>query len=142
MAKVTAIAKQTLHGSYGLATEGEKIVLDKKHAEQLEKQGALEIVGEAGDESTKETSFSITDNTGKKEKSEQETSTANPTGEKKTINPTPEKNANAGPERVKASELIEKIEAAKTAKQVDQLVGDDERKTVLDAAEKKKAELK
>jgi len=85
MAKVKAIAKQTLAGSYGVATEGQEIVLDEKHARQLEKSGAIEITGEAGEDEgeQKEGSFTITDNTGGKEKAEGDTDKANPTGAKK-----------------------------------------------------------
>jgi hypothetical protein len=145
--KVTAIAKQTIHGSYGLATEGQEIVLDEKHAKQLEKRGAIEITGETDDEPTtkKEGSFSITDNTGKpKEKAEQDTDAKNPTGEKnKNAGPgSNEKNSDAGPDRIKASELVDIIKGAQSAKEVDELVGDDDRATVLAAAEKKKEEFK
>lgn len=93
MAKVKAIAKQTLYGSYGHAGEGQEIVLNENDAKQLEKSGAIEITGEASDDDVTEkaSSFSITDNTGKpKEKAEAETDAANPTGVK-------EKNATAGP---------------------------------------------
>ena len=38
---VTAIAKQTLHGSYGLASVGDSITLSEKHAKELEEKGII-----------------------------------------------------------------------------------------------------
>lgn len=103
MAKVKAKALQSLAGEYGMAVAGDEIVLNKKHAEELQERGAIEIVGEADEAEVKEkeTSFNITDNTGKpKEKAEQETDPADPTGK--------EKNDKAGPGAAKTT-------AAKTA---------------------------
>jgi len=52
-----------------------------------------------------------------------------------------EKNSDAGP--ATAAELIEQIKAAESLRELNSLVKkDEERKTVLDAAEKKRAELK
>lgn len=94
--KVKAIANRTLMGEYGRVRQGEEITLNEKHAKELEKKGAITIIGDTEDEPTKEKegSFTITDNTGKnKEKAEEDTDEKNPVKK--------EKNEKAGPGKIK-----------------------------------------
>ena len=82
---VTATAKQTLHGVYGLANAGDTITLSEKHAKELEEKGLVENITDASEEEPKgKQGLSISDNTGKpKEKAEQDTDKENPTGKEK-----------------------------------------------------------
>lgn len=93
MAQVKAKVLQTTAGAYGLAQVDDEIVLDEKHAKELEEKGVIKILGAAtgADKEKRENSFRITDNTGTaKEKAEQDTDETDPTGQK-------EKSENAGP---------------------------------------------
>jgi hypothetical protein len=83
----------TSAGSYGVAHTGDELVLKNSVAAELEKNGTVEVLGDAdedAEESAVKGSLRIHDETGVKEKAETETDPDNPTGKK-------EKNAKAGP---------------------------------------------
>lgn len=85
MAQVKAKALTTIAGSYGRALAGDEIILNDKHAKQLEDQGLIEITGDAPDDedgTPKSKGVRVTDKTGNAEKAEGDTNPKNPTGQK------------------------------------------------------------
>lgn len=123
--KVKALS--TIVGAYGKAHAGDIVTVRDKDAKQLEASGLVEIVGE-GEKQTVAPSGSvrIADLTISGEAAETETDESNPTGVKPMT----------------AAELIEKIKGAESQDAIEEIIAEGEsRKTVLEAAEKRKAEL-
>jgi hypothetical protein len=80
----------TSAGSYGVAHTGDELVLKNSVAAELEKNGTVEVLGDAdedAEESAVKGSLRIHDETGVKEKAETETDPKNPTGAKEKKSP-------------------------------------------------------
>jgi hypothetical protein len=74
----------TSAGTYGLAKEGDELVVKNETAAKLEKQGTVEITGDAPDDAEESVpskgSVRFTDETAKSAAPAGETNTKNPTG--------------------------------------------------------------
>jgi hypothetical protein len=74
----------TSAGTYGLANEGDELTLKDSVANQLEKQGTVEITGDAGEDAEESVatkgSVRISDQTGQGTAPAGETNPKNPTG--------------------------------------------------------------
>jgi hypothetical protein len=79
----------TSAGTYGIAHEGDELTLNDAIAAKLEKQGTVEITGDAGDDAEESVapvgSVRITDETGKTNTPAGETNPKNPTGPDKKV---------------------------------------------------------
>lgn len=82
----------TAAGTYGVAQEGDKLTLKDNVAAQLEKQGTVKILGDAGEDEKESvaTSGSVRITEGPKQG-------GNPAKETDEKEPTKEKNSKAGP---------------------------------------------
>lgn len=74
----------TSAGDYGLAKEGDEIVVSNAVAAKLEKSGAVEVLGETDEDIHKPEAGSVafTDNTGKEDAPAGDTDPKDPTGKK------------------------------------------------------------